>query len=119
MGDAAVERKGPAFARRDLRELRHGRRERRKEILSPDACFATSVGCCRDTILSAAFHKYGDAPRAARRPHRKARGGNERGPHRAFCARWGAIPGVFDRRATSRGGMHRRPNATVIVKWAT
>src|SRR5436190_11006566 len=26
-------------------------------------------------LLSAAFHKYGDAPRAARRPPRKARGG--------------------------------------------
>jgi hypothetical protein len=51
-------------------------------------------------ILSAAFHKYGDAPRAARRPRRKARGGR--------------IPGVFDRRATQRGGMHRRPNATVL-----
>src|SRR5438128_3969210 len=55
--------------------------------------------------LSAAFHKYGDAPRAPRRPSRKARGGR--------------IPGVFDRRVTQRDGMHRRPNATVFMKWAT
>src|SRR5436190_15488481 len=55
--------------------------------------------------LSAAFHKYGEAPRAARRPSRKARGGR--------------IPGVFDRRATQRDGMHRRPNATVFMKRAT
>src|SRR5436190_15747084 len=55
--------------------------------------------------LSAAFHKYGDAPRAARRPPRKARGGR--------------IPRVFDRRATPRGGMHRRPNATVFMKVST
>src|SRR5436190_6696921 len=56
-------------------------------------------------LLSAAFHKYGDAPRAARRPPRKARGGR--------------IPRVFDRRATPRGGMHRRPNATVFMKVST
>src|SRR5438128_5843281 len=55
--------------------------------------------------LSAAFHKYGDAPRAPRRPSRKARGGR--------------IPGVFDRRATPRDGMHRRPNATVFMKVST
>src|SRR5437762_11631409 len=55
--------------------------------------------------LGAAFHKYGDAPRAARRPPRKARGAR--------------IPGVFDRRATQRGGMHRRPNATVFMKVST
>src|SRR5213083_330841 len=54
--------------------------------------------------LSAAFHKYGEAPRAARRPHRKARGGR--------------IPGVFDRRATQRGGMHRRPNADIFMRRA-
>jgi hypothetical protein len=29
------------------------------------------------------------------------------------------IPGVFARRARPRGGMPRRPNAAVIVKWAT
>jgi hypothetical protein len=29
------------------------------------------------------------------------------------------VPGVLDRRATTRGGMHRRPNPTVIMKWAT
>src|SRR5881392_3588723 len=56
-------------------------------------------------FLSAAFHKYGDAPRAARRPPRKARGAR--------------IPRVFDRRATPRGGMHRRPNATVFMKVST
>src|SRR5947207_99716 len=56
-------------------------------------------------MLSAAFHKYGDAPRAARRPPRKARGGR--------------IPRVFDRRATPRGGMRRRPNATVFMKGST
>src|SRR5712691_5867464 len=59
----------------------------------------------RDDHARAAFHKDGDAPRAARRPHRKARGGR--------------IPGVFDRRATQRGGMHRRPNATVFMKVST
>src|SRR6266516_2702787 len=65
--------------------------------------------------LSAAFHKYGDAPRAARRPGsptRLPRWGPR--PHRK--ARGGRIPGVFDRRATQRGGMHRRPNATVFMK---
>ena len=41
----------------------------------------------------------------ARRPPRKARGGR--------------IPRVFDRRATPRGGMHRRPNATVFMKVST
>jgi len=39
------------------------------------------------------------------RPSRKARGGR--------------IPGVFDRRATQRDGMQRRPNATVIMKVST
>ena len=42
----------------------------------------------------------GVAPRAARRPDRQARGGR--------------MPGAFDRRATPRGGMHRRPNAGPI-----
>src|SRR6266487_653138 len=60
---------------------------------------------CQDLLLSGPFHNYGEAPRAPRRPSRKARGGR--------------IPGVFDRRATPRGGMHRRPNATVIVKRTT
>jgi hypothetical protein len=32
--DAALERKGPAFARRRFNELRPGKREGRKEILS-------------------------------------------------------------------------------------
>jgi len=70
-----------------------GRSTRRRSTASGSVC------------LSAAFHKYGDAPRAARRPRRKARGGR--------------IPGVFDRRATPRGGMHRRPNATVFMKVST
>src|SRR5439155_14467069 len=55
--------------------------------------------------LSGPSRNYGDAPRAPRRPPRKARGGT--------------IPGVFDRRATPRGGMHRRPNAAVITRRAT
>src|SRR5436190_20206040 len=51
----------------------------------------------------------------------------ERGPHRACCARWGAIPGVFERGATQPapgpatrqpcwggGGMQRRPNAAGV-----
>src|SRR5439155_7488721 len=67
----------------------------------PSQCDAT----LSPRAASAAFHKYGDAPRASRRPPRKARGGR--------------IPGVFDRRATQRGGMHRRPNATVFMKVST
>ena len=55
--------------------------------------------------LSGPGHNYGDAPRPARRPPRKARGGR--------------IPGVFDRRATPRGGMHRRSNAAVIMPGTT
>ena len=58
-----------------------------------------------DARLSGPSRNYGDAPRAPRRPPRKARGGT--------------IPGVFDRRATPRGGMHRRPNAAVIRRRAT
>ena len=42
-------------------------------------------------------HKCAEAPRASRRPFRQARGGK--------------IPRVFDRRATPRDGMPRRPNA--------
>src|SRR6266576_430338 len=38
----------------------------------------------------------------------------ERGPHRACCARWGAIPGVFERGATQPAGMQRRPNAAGV-----
>ncbi|PYQ96170.1 MAG: hypothetical protein DMF97_15780 [Acidobacteria bacterium] len=38
-----MERKGPAFARRDSSELRPGKREGRKEILSYFASFATSA----------------------------------------------------------------------------
>ena len=45
---------------------------------------------------------HGETPRASRRPSRQARGGS--------------IPGVFDRRATPREGMHRRPNAGVIYE---
>ena len=45
---------------------------------------------------------HGEAPRASRRPSRQARGGR--------------IPGVFDRRATPRDGMHRRPNAGVVYE---
>ena len=55
--------------------------------------------------LSGPGHKHGHAPRALRRPPRKARGGS--------------IPAVFDRRGTQRGGMHRRPNATVLMTGAT
>jgi hypothetical protein len=51
--------------------------------------YACHEGNRLEFLLSAAFHKYGDAPRAARRPPRKARGGR--------------IPAVFDRRATPRG----------------
>ena len=39
---------------------------------------------------------------ASRRPSRQARGGR--------------IPAVFDRRATPRDGMHRRPNAGVVYE---
>src|SRR5205814_10017377 len=56
-------------------------------------------------LLSGPSPNYGDAPRAPRRTARKARGGT--------------IPGVFDRRAPPRGGMHRRPNAAVIRRRAT
>src|SRR5439155_26410189 len=68
--------------------------------------------------LSAAFHKYGEAPRAARRPGSPTRLPRW-GPHPHRKARGGRIPGVFDRRATQRGGMHRRPNATVFMKVST
>src|SRR5712691_2859897 len=53
----------------------------------------------------------------------------ERGPHRACCARWGAIPEVFERGATQPDpgpptrqprwggeGMHRRPNANELLR---
>src|SRR5881394_3725845 len=73
-------------------------------LLARFAC-GGQIGERVSPLLSAAFHKYGDAPRAARRPPRKARGGR--------------IPRVFDRRATPRGGMHRRPNATVFMKVST
>ena len=29
------------------------------------------------------------------------------------------MPSAFDRRATQRGGMHRRPNAAVVTRWST
>src|SRR5881396_2320171 len=44
-------------------------------------------------------------------PRRSGATSAERGPHRASCARWGAIPGVFERGATQPAGMQRRPNA--------
>src|SRR5438552_3555115 len=57
-------------------------------------------------------------------PRRNGATSAERGPHRASCARWGAIPEVFERGATQPdpgaptrqprwggGGMQRRPNA--------
>src|SRR5437667_2028028 len=44
-------------------------------------------------------------------PRRNGATSAERGPHRASCARWGAIPGVFERGATQPDGMERRPNA--------
>src|SRR5438876_11525631 len=72
--------------------------------------------------------KYGDAPRAARRPDDPPHGAQsapwgprrsgartaERGPHRASCARWGAISGIFEGGATQSAGMHRRPNAAGV-----
>src|SRR5207247_2781232 len=88
------------------------------------------------------LQKYGDAPRAARRPDVPPHGAQsapwgprrsgattaERGPHRASCARWGAISGIFEGGATqsARGphgadcapwggaGMPRRPNAAGV-----
>jgi hypothetical protein len=59
------------------------------------------VSCLK---LSAAFHKDGDAPRAARRPDGKARRLR--------------ISGIFEG-ATQPAGMHRRPNATVFLKVST
>src|SRR5437667_8846424 len=60
-------------------------------------------------------------------PRRNGVTSEERGPHRASCARWGAIPGVFERGATQPdpgpptrqprwggGGMQRRPNAAGV-----
>src|SRR5881409_2965566 len=60
-------------------------------------------------------------------PRRSGATSEERGPHRASCARWGAIPGVFERGATQPapgpptrqprwggGGMQRRPNAAEL-----
>src|SRR5437773_10242611 len=87
--------------------------------------------------------KYGDAPRAPRRPDVPPHGAQsapwgprrsgattaERGPHRASCARWGAISGIFEGGATQSAagaptarfsarwggaGMHRRPNAAGV-----
>jgi hypothetical protein len=55
--------------------------------------------------LSAAFHKYGDAPRAARRP--------------AARARRPIIRVLFVGAPTPAAGMHRRPNATVFMKVST
>src|SRR5207247_10552284 len=71
------------------------------------------------------LQKYGDAPRAPRRPDVPPHGAQsapwgprrsgattaERGPHCASCARWGAISGIFEGGATQSAGMHRRPNA--------
>src|SRR6266571_5288922 len=47
-------------------------------------------------------------------PRRNGATSAERGPHRASCARWGAIPGVFERGATQPDGMQRRPNAVGV-----
>src|SRR5947208_8047048 len=47
-------------------------------------------------------------------PRRNGATSAERGPHRACCARWGAIPGVFERGATQPAGMQRRPNAAGV-----
>src|SRR6266545_4793811 len=69
------------------------------------SCGARSPAPGEDARLSGPGHNYGDAPRPARRPSRKARGGR--------------IPGVFNRRATPRGGMHRRSNAAVIMSGTT
>src|SRR2546425_8430639 len=44
-------------------------------------------------------------------PRRSGATTAERGPHRASCARWGAISGIFEEGATQSAGMHRRPNA--------
>ena len=55
--------------------------------------------------LSTAFHNYGDASRAARRPDGKARQPR--------------ILSIFEGGATQPAGMHRRPNATVIMKRGT
>ena len=63
------------------------------------------LACGHLRWLSGPPRNYGDASRAPRRPPRKARGGS--------------IPGVFDRRATQRGGMHRRLNAAVITRRTT
>src|SRR5438874_1384082 len=65
----------------------------------------TSTGSGNVARLSTALHNYGDASRAARRPHGKARRPR--------------IAGLFEGGATQPGGMHRRPNATVIVKRST
>ena len=71
-------------------------------IIRPPRCGAAAAGpwmqtrargrapCRRADRLSGPFHRYGEAPRASRRPPHKARGGN--------------IPGVFDRRATPGAG---------------
>ncbi|MBI2828764.1 MAG: nitrate/nitrite transporter NrtS [Acidobacteria bacterium] len=56
-------------------------------------------------LLSTAFHNYGEVSRAARRPAGKARRLK--------------IPGVFEGGATQPAGMHRQPNATVIMKRST
>jgi len=68
-----------------------------------DDCTDTTVQRCRRA--SVASPKFVVAPRAPRRPPRKARGGS--------------IPGVCDRRATPRGGMHRRPNANELRRHDT
>src|SRR6266487_6409934 len=48
-------------------------------------------------------------------PRRNGATSAERGPHRASCARWGAIPGVFERGATQPAGMHRPSNAARLL----
>ena len=75
----------------------------RKRSGTPVAALA-AVGCCRRTRSGLVRHGSA-APRTSRRSLRKTRRGR--------------IPVVFDRGATQRSGMHRRPNATVIANGAT
>ena len=105
---APAERRAPTVRRavvgREPRVRPHtfGRPFVRVIIIRPPRCGAAAAGpwmqtrargrapCRRADRLSGPFHRYGEAPRASRRPPHKARGGN--------------IPGVFDRRATPGAG---------------
>jgi hypothetical protein len=113
-----------------IAKIKTGRERRLPQFHRPEAAgctgrvsrsphdWARSAVADRRPFLSGPFHKYGDAPRAARRPPGKAREAR--------------ISGIFERRATQPGpgsptrqprwgggGMHRRPNATEFMKWAT